>query len=512
MRRTFVWTGVLGAVVASALVTGHPVSADPINDSTSNRRVITLTAQSADRLAGTNSWRLRQPAVAGQIEGYASAASGLPGDPIELSVSTVDPSFTVRAYRFGDYRGGDAHLVGSASNLPGVLQPAPVLEPYETRTVRADWPITVDLATDGWQPGVYLLKLTSSTGFDSHFPYIVRSPSTAGTVALVLPVTTWQAYNDWGGYSLYVGKNGDRRSWAVSFDRPYARPSGNANFGFDTKSMVVLAERTDLPISYLANTDLSVDAGVLDGAKAYISVGHDEYWTHAMRDAVVTARNAGTNLGFFGANTMYWRIRLESTGTRPARVVIGYKHDWRQDPMLATEPALVTARWRDYPVPAPENAVTGMQYECFPVDTDYRVVTPKWWGFRHTGVQSGTSFPHLVGVEADRVYPISSTPRPLQVLSYTPYSCRGVMTSSQSTYYTTPSGAGVFNAGSLRWVCAIYQRCGVAALSDSTNAFVRRVTRNVLRVFNQGPAGLQHPARDNVANFALPTINEVPAS
>ena len=509
--RTLVTVGAVGVLVTTTLLAGHSASADSKPDPGA-QEPLRLSAPSGDPLEGTNSWRLRRPAVSGQIEGYPSAVSGLPGEPVELSVSTIDPWFTVKAYRFGDYSGGAAHLVGTTGNVAGVRQPPPVLNPYETRTVRANWPITVSLATGGWRPGVYLLKLTSSTGFDSYVPYIVRSASTTGTVALVLPVTTWQAYNDWGGYSLYVGANGDRRSWAVSFDRPYARPTGSAGFAFNTKSMVMLAERTDLPISYLANTDVSVDPGVLDGAKAYVSVGHDEYWTHQMRDAVVDARDAGTNLAFLGANTMYWRIRLEGTYKQAARVVVGYKHDWRQDPMLATDPALVTGRWRDYPVPAPENAVTGMQYECFPVDTDYRVATPGWWGFRKTGVQSGTSFPRLVGIEADRVYPISSTPRPLQILSHKTYSCRGVMTSTQSTYYTTPSGAGVFNAGTLRWVCAIYQRCGGAALPNSTNDFVRRVTRNVLSVFSEGPAGMQYPAHDNVANFSLPTENEVPAS
>ena len=233
-----------------------------------------------------------------------------------------------------------------------------------------------------------------------------------------------------------------------------------------------------------------------------------------MRDAVVAARDAGTNLAFLGANTMYWRIRLESnTRSIPGRVVVAYKWDARQnDPLYASNPTLATTRWRDAPSPEPENAVTGMQYECFPVDTAYRVVSPRWWGFRKTGVVKGTSFEHLVGVEADRVYPVDSTPRPLQILSYSNYSCRGVGTSSQSTYYTTPSGAAVFNTGTLRWVCAISKPCGSAQLTPETNRFVRQVTRNVLRVYAQGPAGLTRPARDNIADFPLPAVNEVPAS
>jgi hypothetical protein len=270
----------------------------------------------------------------------------------------------------------------------------------------------------------------------------------------------------------------------------------------------------NIPVSYLANTDLERDPAILQGARAYVSLGHDEYWTRAMRDAVVAARDTGTNLAFLGANTMYWRIRLQSNiDDVPGRVVVGYKWDSRDnDPLYASDPTSATTRWRDAPSPEPENAVTGMQYECYPVDADHRVVSPRWWGFRDTGVTNGTAFPHLVGPEADRVYPIDTTPRPLRVLSYSPYSCRGVGTSSQSTYYTTPSGAAVFNAGTLRWVCAISQPCGSAQLAKETNLFVRQVTRNVLRTYARGPAGLTRPAHDNVADFDLPTVNEVPAS
>jgi hypothetical protein len=462
---------------------------------------------------GTNSWRLTQPALAGEIEGYSSRVSGTPGTPVDLHVSTVEPWFTVTAYRFGDYTGGDAHRVWASGQITGEEQGDAIMQPAATRTVVAPWGPSVTVPTIGWTPGVYLFKLTAANGLQAHIPYIVRSPSTAGTTALVLPVTTWQAYNTWGGYSLYTSPPGEQRSWAVSFDRPYATP-GTAGLPFNVLDAVLLAERMNTSVSYLANTDLSVEPEALAGARAYVSIGHDEYWTREMRDAVLTAREAGTNLAFLGANTMYWRIRLEPNAKGSVgRVVVGYKWDARDhDPLYFSEPEQATTRWRDKPAPEPENALTGMQYECHPVDADYQVATPGWWGFRNTGVSKGTSFARLVGVEADRVYPISSTPRPLQVLSFTSYSCRGVPTSSQSTYYTTPSGAGVFNAGTLRWVCAISRGCGPLTLDAATNRFVRTTTRNLLRVFANGPAGLTHPARDNVSDFPLPLENQVPAS
>ena len=83
--------------------------------------------------------------------------------------------------------------------------------------------------------------------------------------------------------------------------------------------IVIQAERSGVRLSYLANTDLQ-DAGRLAGARGYVSMGHDEYWTPTMRDTVQTARDAGTNLAFLGANAMYWRVRLEDRGTGAHRL------------------------------------------------------------------------------------------------------------------------------------------------------------------------------------------------
>ena len=157
-------------------------------------------------------------------------------------------------------------------------------------------------------------------------------------------------------------------------------------------------------------------------------MGHDEYWTNTMRDVVLGARDAGTNLAFLGANTMYWRIRLEPGAEGPARVVVGYRHSAHLDPLYAQGSVEATAMFREPPVPRPEHDLLGMQYECYPVDTDYVVASPGWWGFRGTGVRRGDHVPGLVGPEADRVYPDGRLPRPLQVLSHSPYSCRGVTT------------------------------------------------------------------------------------
>ena len=459
---------------------------------------------------GTGDWRIRQPAE-GRIEAFTAVSSGPPGTRVGVKVSTSAGSYRVTAYRIGAYKGGWGSQVWQSEPLRGRLQPEAVFAPAETRTVVAPWSEDLTIDTTGWMPGYHVIKLRTGTGFETQVPYVVSSPSAAGTVALVAPITTWQAYNQWGGYSLYHGPDGDRRSWAVSFDRPYQGAVGANDYRLAALPIVLRAEQLGIPLSYFTNVDLDQRPELLAGARGYASLGHDEYWTTGMRRAVTRARDAGTNLAFFGANTMYWRIRLEDRDTGPARLVVGYRDDAHVDPLREERPADATSRFRDAPVPRPEHELIGMQYECFPVDADYVVVSPRWWGFAGTGVGYGDRLEGLVGPEADRVYPDRLLPHPLQVLAHTPYDCRGVATTAQSVYYTTPSGAGVFTAGTLRWGCAMIDGCD-RPIDDRVGRFVSTVTGTVLKEFAAGPVGERHPARENLDDFDLPLVNSVSAS
>lgn len=468
-------------------------------------------------LKGSSAWKLTKPATDrpsghSQIEGYADPISVLPGGTASLMVSTSASRFRVRAYRIGGYHGGEGRLIWSSGDQHGSQQPAPGLLP-STRTVVAHWTPSLTVTTRAWPPGFYLFKLIASSGYQSYIPFTVRSPDVRGRIVLSAPVIDWQAYNSWGGYDLYQAPPGRQRSWAVSFDRPFVAgvASGAGQFVYNVVPPVVLAERLGLPLAYETDIDVAVQPHLLDGATGYVTLGHDEYWTVAERRYVTAARDAGTNLAFLSANTLYWRVRLRAAPSGADRIVVGYKADAAtSDPMRHIHPAQTTARWRDPPHPDPENSLTGTLYECFPVDAPYRVVSPGWWGFHNTGVHRGSEFPHLIADEADRVYPIASTPRPLQILSYTPYSCEGTPTSSESTYYTTTSGAGVIDFGTQRWPCALRPRC--PTLPPADDRFARTVTTNVLKAFARGPVGRREPAHDNVAHFNLPTTNQVPAS
>ena len=218
-------------------------------------------------------------------------------------------------YRIGAYRGGTGALVASRGWLRGRVQPAPVLARLTTRTVVAPW--EVDVRFDTTRLGARPARHQAGDRERVADLRAVRRLLAVdrGDVALVAPVTTWQAYNEWGGYSLYDGPDGGRRSYAVSFDRPFNLATGANDYRTAAIPIVLRAERLGIPLSYLTNVDLHTRPGCWQGAHGYVSMGHDEYWTTSMRTAVERARDAGTNLAILGANTMYWRVRLEDTGT-----------------------------------------------------------------------------------------------------------------------------------------------------------------------------------------------------
>jgi hypothetical protein len=204
------------------------------------------------------------------------------------------------------------------------------------------------------------------------------------------------------------------------------------------------------------------------------------------------------NIAFMGANAMFRRTRFQSSSLGGDRQVVCYKTDYTQDPMYGVDNALVTSDWRDPPNPDPESSLIGTIYEGYPVDAPFVVVAPDSWVFTGTGVKAGDSFPHLVGVEYDRVDPAYPVERPIEVLSHSPLSCEGASSYGDSAYYTHAGGAGVFNSGTMRWVEAIYgdQPHGI---TGNTPTVVRQVATNVLRAFAEGPAAHKYPAHDNLA-------------
>jgi hypothetical protein len=508
-RRTFLGLAAAAAAVPAAAVAAVKVAESGRSDAPAHAaraktaRPVARKLVSENELPGDPNWPISHLGAPDAMIGYAGQYSVLPGEPITLYASTTARSFTVSAYRMGWYRGDLARLVWQSATVPGRRQSAATVT-TDTNTVQTDWGPSLTIPTDDWPEGSYLLRMDAESGAQRYVPVTVRSASTAGKVVIKNSTETWQAYNTWGGYDLYNGPGGladyDNRSFAVSLDRPFDT-DGAFLFLAHERPLIQLAERIGLPLAYVTSMEIATEPHLLDGASALFSLGHDEYWSPPERANVTAARDAGVNVAFLGANCMFRRTRLGSTGLGGQRLVICYKTSYTQDPMYGVDNAQVTSDWREPPNPDPESSLIGTLYESNPTNADFVVASPDAWMFAGTGVEKGTSFPGLVGIEYDRVNPDSPIERPIQVLSHSPLTCRGVNSYADSAYYTHASGAGVFNAGTMRWVGSFTPgNFGIAGfgVNGRGSAFVKRVSANLLRAFADGPAADKYPAHDNL--------------
>jgi len=449
--------------------------------------------------AGTSAWRLTKPATSGQIQGYAGAVSALPGESVDLYVSTTAPTFQVEAFRMGYYGGALGDLIWSAGPLTGFKQPScPVTT--STNMVSCSWTDPLRVPTAGWVPGDYLFKLTSSSGWETHIPLTVRDDSSRSAYLINNSVTTWQAYNLFGGYDLYSGPIGNGhagvagRSRIVSFDRPYTLGNGGGDFVGLELPMVAMTESLGLDVSYTTDVDVAERPQTLLQHRAFLSLGHDEYWTLSMRNGATAARDAGVNLVFLGANAAYRHVRLESSPLGPDREEVDYK-DAHADPLLGKDNADVTPwAWRDWPNNQPESLLLGEMWQCNPVRADMVITASSQWLFNGTGLGNGDHIAGVVGPEYDNFDPYAPNPGNVAVVARSPVKCGGQREEADMTYYSAPSGAGVWDTGTIDWVGSVLPYCATC----TNQGPVTKITANVLAAFGAGPAGAAHPSVANV--------------
>jgi hypothetical protein len=443
--------------------------------------------QAENARPGTDAWRIAGAQTKGAIEGYADHVSAQHRDTVRLFVSTVAARFHVEAYRMGWYQGHVARLVWTSPPLPGTRQAAFTVT-SKTNMVETRWKpsLTLQIPTS-WFPGVYLVKLVGNGGQQSYVPLTVRDDSSHAAIVVLNAVTTWQAYNTYGGDDLYTGVASHGRSGfayrsrIVSFDRPYALGDGASDFLGNELPFVVLAERLGLDLTYITDVDLHARPSLVQHHRLLVSMGHDEYWSPAMRDGAEAARDHGTSIMFLGANAVNRRIRLESSPLGPNRHEVAYK-DAGADPMRKVDPSQVTVDWRQPPDPRPESSLLGEQYECNPVRADWVVAMPDSWIFTGTGLHKGDHLDTTVGTEydhysRDEVKPPGVTQ--IDVVAHSPLHCRGRASSSDATLYVAPSGATVFDSGTNWWVSKLVFGCPTREQPCVADA-VRRITANLL--------------------------------
>ena len=182
-----------------------------------------------------------------KVRGYASRTSVDAGGDFDLFVTTGAPTWKADAYRMGYYQGDGGRLIWSSGELPGQTQAKPVVD-ATTHMAEAQWNPNVHVQTDAtWPPGMYLIRLTSSDGGATFVPIIVRDDASQAPLLVQSSVTTWQAYNGWGGANHYTGAGGQSstRARVISFDRPYGGNGSGEFFGREFEFVVL--RRTPRP-------------------------------------------------------------------------------------------------------------------------------------------------------------------------------------------------------------------------------------------------------------------------
>lgn len=426
-------------------------------------------------LPGDDGWRLHERAGPGQLEGYASEASVEHGETVHVHVrSDVQRTLSWKLYRMGWYGGVEGRLVASGGPVPVGPQPAPAPS-ADTGLVECRWPVTFEIATQpSWTSGVFLVAMTRDDGPQSYVVFVVRDGRRKGAAVFQASFTTYQAYNWWGGTSLYDPRSAPAQE--VSFDRPYADENGAGQFFKYEHHFVRWAEKRGYDLVYATGLDLDRDPSILLGQKLFLSVGHDEYWSAPSRGALEAAIASGVSAAFFSANAIYWQIRLEPAkgGGAPRRTQVCYKRQSARDPMHGTP--LETVQWRQPPVNRPENALLGIMYTCWmKADADWVVRNAGSWVYEGTGAKDGDAIRGLVGDESDRTVDNGQTPPGTVTLSRSPVTdVTGRSDSQEAAVHDDPSGAFVFAAGTMQWSWGLSREGYV-------DARVQRMTENVFR-------------------------------
>jgi hypothetical protein len=439
-----------------------------------------------NRLSGSKSWSLDQSAPLRRLEGFASEVSVVPGQRVHFHISTAPAArYRIVLYRLGWYHGDGARIFAC---IPGChrdrqgkerLQPRPA---PGTGLIRAHWPVTDTFRFPrGAVSGYFLAKLELTSGPDggkvTYIPLILRAlPSRRSAILIEAAVNTWQAYNSWGGKSLYpFNSTGGVAATHVSFNRPY-NTSGPAPLQWDI-GLLRFLERNGYDVSYTTDVDTDRKPRELRRHRLVISSGHDEYWSKGMRDAFEAARSRGTNLAFLGADIADWQIRYEDD----RRTIVEYR-DAAADPI--GNPALKTVRFRDLATPRPQCELLGISYEGLRGSTDPPrsfSVNPAALGdrwFRGSGFTATSTLPDSVGYEWDTIQPSCAVP-PLTVLfRYRGVAPGGRPTSADVVRYVARSGAQVLSSGSLQFVWGLDNYYGHA--DAPPNPRLQRLMRNAL--------------------------------
>lgn len=354
------------------------------------------------------------------LDAYCWPASAAAGETIGLHVSTDAIAFDVQVAREGEVR----EVVWDADHVRGHRHTTP----EGASASGCGWPVAMEIPVGDWLSGYYAVTLSAGAEREDAFFVVRPDPADRTPILLVLSTTTWHAYNDWGGPSLYTG--GTR----VSFERPMAegflvKPepagrmmqpepdkeamgyrrwartlglsdwSGGAGWWNWERPFTRWAESNGYRVDVAISQDLEQHPEALEGHRLFVCVGHDEYWSWGMRDALDAFVGGGGNAAILSGNTCFWQVRFEDEH----RAMTGYKYRADLDPVLGTaDQRFLTGAWSDRRIGRPETSTIGLTftrggYSRYGLGAPessgaYTAHRPDHWLFAGTGLRSGEEF------------------------------------------------------------------------------------------------------------------------
>lgn len=378
------------------------------------------------------------------IEGYSERVSVAAGGSLALFVHAPAGQFSLRVVRFG----AREETVLRVPRIAGAAQDY-LADAYENG---ARWQPSYTLAIDpSWKSGLYSACISDPDGASFDITFIVTSTGlpAPGALAVLASTNTWQAYNDWGGASLYRSEPDDGLALTHAFIVNYLRPNPGAS-PHGTEGHLANAERHILGwlethnIAYelFADIDLHDRPGLLDDFPALLLNTHSEYWSATMYRSLETFMARGGNLIYLSGNGLYWKTAISKD-----------RMEVRADHSCHTLADDAGGQWRNYA--RPEWRMLGTRFTRAGYRSHfrpYKVIAPQHWIFENTGVATGD----LIGAaglncggasgwELDKLDPDFRPPGLVHLAKGTnPWRAGADM-----VYFTHAGGGGVFSVGSI---------------------------------------------------------------
>ena len=207
------------------------------------------------------------------IQGYATSMSVNAGQTESFKIKTPASAYHIDILRLGYYGGDGARLVASdikpTAKLPQ-SQPECLKEPSTGLIDCGNWGVSASWTVpSNAVSGVYIAHLVrNDTGGDSQIIFVVRNDSSHSEILAQTSDATWQAYNDYGGNSLYTctvacppgEPEGYKAAYAVSYNRPFdgsfETDGGTSYLYYAEYQMIHWLEQNGYDVSYTSEAEV----------------------------------------------------------------------------------------------------------------------------------------------------------------------------------------------------------------------------------------------------------------